>query len=428
MDVFKFTNPIHELHMTCGETINGLLAIEWIEKYQELSEFKLTAPMWIDPLNTIPIGSFISTIDSDIVMVVENHELEQKKGELPKLVISGRELHGVAMERRAVGAFDHWNDFPLPGQGELMHQHYHSTFKFGDPEDPETGGYRAWEAINSLILQLVTGGWDSNDDWEDEPPRYFTHTDVWQGFPDDWDDVPHNRYLETGEEDFWRYVADWLKLDNFGMQTVRPYRYGSSELNPTHRYQTCMYVNPGRDKTRDVIFSHDTGEILSSNYLWSDKDYYTHIFIRTTHMAYIYKMSGAPTGWNRRYLYHDYSEVDSQWDLQNGNTYVLPQEDLDAGLTPAKARNRVLASCKARTEELLNKHRNTQKSTLEVDRHITTYNYREDFLVGDIITVNPGFIEPETRRIIEYVEIEDERGYVGYPVLDESNDKVWGHD
>lgn len=431
MDVFRFTNQgAHELQMNCGEIINGLLSVEWIEKYQEASEFKLEAPMWIDPLSTIPVGTFIGKIDSDVVMIVENHELTQKKGELPKVIISGRELHRVALGRRCIGSQTQWDGAAVRPTGESMNHHYHSNFTYGNLEDPENFGQRSWESVN-LLIHWLPNTTDMNNDWEDDwPPQYFKAADRLQWFEDEWDVTSKERLYDSDETDYWSNVERWLQVDNFGMETIRPYRSGSSESATTESEETIMRVHPGRDKTRSVIFSHDTGEILSSEHLWSDKDYYTHVYIRTTHMAYMYRPVGGPTGWDRRVLYHDYSEIDSQWDLTNGNTYVITQEDLDEdpSFTPAKARDKVMSACRVRTEELLNKHRKTNVSTIEVDRQITTYRYREDFRVGDLITVDPGFTDPEVRRVIEYVEIEDERGYVGYPVLDVANDKVFGHD
>jgi hypothetical protein len=53
----------------------------------------------------------------------------------------------------------------------------------------------------------------------------------------------------------------------------------------------------------------------------------------------------------------------------------------------------------------------------EVSREVNQSQYRVDFSVGDLVTIQGDYNEVSTMRISEYVEIEDQNGYIGYPTL-----------
>jgi hypothetical protein len=48
---------------------------------------------------------------------------------------------------------------------------------------------------------------------------------------------------------------------------------------------------------------------------------------------------------------------------------------------------------------------------------LTNYQYRRDFNVGDLVSLDGNFGQIATMRVVEYVEIEDENGESGHPTL-----------
>jgi hypothetical protein len=48
---------------------------------------------------------------------------------------------------------------------------------------------------------------------------------------------------------------------------------------------------------------------------------------------------------------------------------------------------------------------------------VTPYQYRTDYNVGDLVTLDGNFGVSAVMRVIEYVEIEDESGESGHPTL-----------
>jgi hypothetical protein len=48
---------------------------------------------------------------------------------------------------------------------------------------------------------------------------------------------------------------------------------------------------------------------------------------------------------------------------------------------------------------------------------ITRYEYRKDYNVGDLVSLDGNFGQIAVMRVMEYVEIEDENGESGHPTL-----------
>ncbi len=90
VDIFRFTNPIEPTRMEQGEIVNGITNKLWIERYTEAGEFTFVAPLNTNLKEKLPIGSFVSHINSDDIMIVENHELSEDQGQESKITITGR--------------------------------------------------------------------------------------------------------------------------------------------------------------------------------------------------------------------------------------------------------------------------------------------------------------------------------------------------
>jgi len=400
MDIVKFDNQQNPLLMQRGQVINGFKTKTWIERYSAPDEFKLTAPLSVNMHETLPIGAMITHINSDSVMIVENHELVDDKTKPPEIVISGRGLDSIT-QWRVIPAVHHWNSWPDPAPNEFLTSDPYGAWTVANQKCPFIARFFMDDQVNSGPKT------DLNDAYIGYPTNYFLPwTPAGQTYPmletyvhtsSDWKDALSNFYK-------------FLELDNFGMRLERPTRGNYAAYSPvtTHRY-TVMLIHPGEDKSKSVVFSHDYGDIDSANYLWSDKSYVNTVFIRTSHKNYMLKDSTV-TGLARRMIYIDFPEVDSQYDPQ------VSYPDAT-----------VMAGCRAKAIEVLNENRQTKKAAIEIARNLSRYTFRKDFKVGDLVTVDYGYLPAEVRRVSEYIEIEDERGEIGYPVLEDANDKVYGY-
>ena len=69
-----------------GELINGIYKKQWIERYLDPGEFTLVCTPTDEIREKLAIGTLISHIDTEEVMIVEDHEIEEKVGAIPVLV------------------------------------------------------------------------------------------------------------------------------------------------------------------------------------------------------------------------------------------------------------------------------------------------------------------------------------------------------
>lgn len=394
MYIIKMTNPTHPLKQEKGEIIHGLTSIEWTERYRESDDFKLTAPTHRHLRDTLPIGSMITHMNSDVIMIVENHELKLEKNKPAEDVVSGRSLEAI-LDYRVMGAYHHWDGWPSPAPNEYIQPHLYPTW---------TGVGKSYRTAEVLANGFLNG--DSATDQNDKysTPNYFL---AWSGpaLPEQYPMLTSITDWKSDEGAVLPNLIKCLEIDNFGMRVERPERgvYHDGTL-------TVLYIHPGRDKSREVVLSHQFGDIERAEYLWSDKSYYNTAYIRTHWQAYMKKDPNVK-GIDRRMIYVDYKDIDSSEDLG----------DIDY---PDAA---VINGCRAKTREVLNANKLTEKVSVEIVKDLSRYKYRSDFKVGDLITVDLEHVGAEVKRVVEYVEIEDENGESGYPVLDAPNDKVFGH-
>lgn len=100
-------------------------------------------------------------------------------------------------------------------------------------------------------------------------------------------------------------------------------------------------------------------------------------------------------------MYVDGSDIDSQYTVRPTGTVLTD------------VRNLMLE----RGRGLLSSQQNIVLLNPEIAKEGIRNRYRFDYGVGDIVTINADYNESVIMRVIEYVESEDENGYVGYPTL-----------
>lgn len=427
LDVFVFKNPIGPLDMKSGKIINGATKVEWTERYSEPSDFKITVPMDYDPMNEVPLGSFVSHVDSNVTMLVENHELIIAEG-IPELIISGRDAY-VIYDFRVVGAA--WHGYPTYPQWDMPNElleerasngeEYWARWRNGSDIDK-----RSYKTLQLFIRQMQAYyEVDDNDAWNDNGITKFQI----DHYDHDYTGIPLPGAVWTSSDrSYLENIQELLKVDNFGLRTERPNRGGIDGPQGTGRGNdtTVAFIHPGKDRTREVIFSMAAGEIKSANFLWSEKEYRNTFYIKTNYEAYLFRLSTV-SGFDRRTMHIDYSEADSSMDHDMGQA---PIRYIDAGTGQASQalRDQVINNCRQKAKEVAESRRRTAIGELEINQEASRYRFRRDYDVGDLVTVDYGYANPEVKRITAYVEILDEDGFTEYPVLDAPRDKCYGYD
>lgn len=366
MDIFKFRNPTDATQMEQGEIINNLKSKLWIERYEVAGEFKLVADISTGIKSTLPIGTFISHTDTQEVMVVEDHEINDSKSKRTEISITGRSFETV-LDQRVVGAK---KTLPKPTGGW---------------EDFQVSPTTPWGQILTLIN--VHAGSTAGDD--EIPHLYVT---------DEIDDTtPVLSYTRFKLGSLYNAVVEILRAYDLGIRVIRPgpWRPAGATVD-----QISLVTHQGVDRSSEVVFNHDTGEIETADYLWSNRNDKNTALVHGMWVGAL--VTTGPVGIERRVLHVDASNLD--------NKYASP------GPTGAELTT-IIAEMQQRGLEALNLYNKTAITHAEVSKEGTRAKYREDYYLGDTVAVIGEYNESAVTRIKEHVEIEDETGLHAYPTF-----------
>ncbi len=367
MDIFKFINPVHPTKLDQGQLINGLKSKLWIERYRDVSEFELIADVETDMRNVLPIGTLVSHVDTDEVMVVENHEIREDSGQKTDIKITGRSFESY-LENRIVGSNKAW-----PTTASATTEYV-------------LGAAYTWQQLVTMIQDHIYTS--KVIDQNDAVANVVVMTNV-PGIG-----VAESRPIARG--DLYTRSIELLNVDNLGIKAVRP---GSRSPLGASDPNMVILVHEGLDLSSQVVFSSITGEIESADYLWSNKKAKNAILVTGRWIETVVKDPGV--GYSRRTMFLEASDIDSAYSTAPTGT----------------ARDSVIAQMQARGRAALAAQKELTLVKTDANKNASTYKYREHFEVGDIVTVEGSFSETRPMRVAEYVEIEDETGQSGYPTL-----------
>lgn len=365
MDLFKFTNPNAPTRMEQGQIINGLTSKMWIERYLKNGEFTLVAPADAGVQEFLPVGTFISHTNTPEIMIVENHEIADDRGAKSSLTITGRGLE-TYFENRIVNSN---RNFPL--DAGLVEYSLAADF--------------TWNQAVKLLSDHLTE-FDLFDDNNAFP--YVTIESTVSGTG-----ASVARTIPRG--DLYTALLNILKIDGIGIKVIRP-----GPWSPIVGPNTAVVLHRGVDRRSTVIFSYNLGEVVTSDYLWSNKNLKNAALVTGKWVEV--QVVPAAVGYDRRWMFINASDIDQAWTV--GPTGVPLQQIRDAMIQRG---NDVL-----RTQNML------QLSKTELTDDATKAIYRVDYDVGDLITVIGDYNINTARRVTEYVEIEDANGERGYPTLE----------
>lgn len=366
MDIFRFHNPTAATRMESGEIINGIKDKMWIERYDAAGEFKFVANADVGIREKLPIGSFISHIESTEIMIVENHEISDDKEKETEIIITGRGLE-TFFENRIVGSN---KVFPTTAAG--------IEYVLAPDE--------SWNHAVDLIKEHAVTGFVADSD--DAVPYMTVMTDIVTV------GVNVERTLKRGS--LYERLQEVLKVDNLGIKVIRPGSWsplGSASPN------FVVLIHQGVDRTAEIMFSYDTGEIEAADYLWSNKKYKNAALVTGKWVET--RVDTVAAGYDRRVMYVEANDID--------NAFSTAPTGVDLTNVVAAMQQRGLDALSAQVDIALTK--------AEVSKNTNQSAYRTDFDVGDIITIHGDYNEISSMRISEYVEIEDENGKSGYPTL-----------
>ena len=360
MDLFKFQDG--NINLIYGEPINNYDSIMWIERYSKAGEFEITAKLSSGLAGFLPLGTIISHTKTYEACIVENIEISESSDMDPTVKISGRGL---------ISYFD----YRIVGLGLAESE---------TPTIPPTQYELAANDLQDQIATLINSEIGTLE-------GYIICTSQALTLPQD------ARIIKR--QSVYQAALELLSLENLGIRIVRKNYLGAVDaLSST---KSLIYIYTGNDLTDSVIFSWESGELESASYLLSNKAYRNVALVQGTYTeAVVYDNSLPEDPYGKRVMLVDASDIDK-------SLTVVPE---GTELTD------ILNALQVRGYEALANQNVINISNVDLSKR-TSYAYRTDYNLGDVVSIsgNYGIIEP--RRVIEYVEIEDETGETGYPTL-----------
>lgn len=368
MDLFKYVNTTT---FQQGHSINGYDSASWVERYRDPGEFEIVARLSSGLREFLPIGSVISHIGTLSVMVVENHQISDAEDVDPQLTISGRTFHAV-LDHRIVG--QRW-DWAINSPPSLADTEY------------VLASASTWvQAVKLINDHIKTGDVIYSNDAI--PNVLAAHTVSITG-------TTEERIISPGS--VLERLLEILEVDDLGCRVIRPHNFPGL---PNPGSSLTIKIHDGTDRRDRVKFSTIIGDIASADYLWSDKKYKTSALIVGKFVSAMYL--DANSGLNRRVMLVDGSDIDGRYEtIPTGGTLTTIRTRMETRGKQAIRKQRRLALIRSDTSET------------------PTYEFRKDYNIGDIVSLDSTYGPNVPMRVVEHVEIEDENGSSSHPTLEE---------
>jgi hypothetical protein len=388
MELFVFgtpqSAPIVPTNLQNASAISGYLNASWIERYRDNGEFEITAKLSSGLRNKLPIGSLISHLKTFEVMVVEDHTIKDKDDKDSEVTITGRSLEAVLLENRTVG--------------ESLAFTLASGRYFRDYTDYVMASAAFGLQLSTMILNHIgpiSGGdpyaLDPDGRVEDITSDYITRI------------VPTNveRVIDRGP--LYPKLVELMASEDYGIRIVRKHQFPSKFTGGNSDTKTVLRIHDGEDKSSEVIFSAENGEITAADYLWSNRKLKTSVIVTGQYLEVRYTVPGTGTGYERRTMHITASDLD---------------RDYEPGVSSTGVRDAIVAKMEQRGKEALASQKDIALVAASVSKNPNPkFKYRENYDIGDIVMVRGSYGESSQMRVVEYAEFDDKEKSVGYPTL-----------
>lgn len=362
MDLFRFLSASNQ-PMRNGQLLPAINSVTWVEKFKDPGELKIVSDIEDGFKKQLPIGCFVSHTGTEEVMMVEDHITNKDVEGKATVSTTGRSLEAPVLENRIVGAE---GAFP----------------KVGDDGDYLITAHSTQTQAVSLIQAHTEALYLYDDD--DEVPYLTTSTDILSALTSEARKIAagtvHERLLEI------------LDVDNLGIKTIRPSYTGTNVNFKIHR---------GTDRSSSVVLSMDSGDVEQYEALESIRKLKNSVLVVGTHVQVVVHQ-GATSGYSRRWMTIDAKDIDEKY-----------KEPLTGGEIST-----ISARLATRGRQALAKQKKISLSSADVSQNGLSIRYREDYNLGDIVTVRADGIPGTKMRVTEHAEILDDNGFTSYPTLE----------
>lgn len=352
--------------------IDDYVSFIWTERYDECGDFELVMAMDPQLLDIFQMDYLLTIKESDKAMIIEEIDVDSNIEDGDRLTITGRSLESI-LDRRV---FDHlitYEDMPLqyPNIADGMvasmigHNICHTYRNY------TVDSHRV---ISNLSYVMTT----------DSRITSLTGSGQYQG------------------TNLYNAISDLCKDAKIGFKIV---------LDGTD-FKMSLYMGEDRsyDQTTNdyVVFSPEFDNIVSSNYVNSQKTYANYAYVggegegndKVVVSAYFADGRVVPSGFSRKEVFINASGISSK------------KED---GTTMSASAYKALLTNQGKME-LAGNYKMKTGFDGEVDA-TRLFVYGRDFFLGDIVQVADAYGNSGTCYISEMIISDDENGYAIYPTF-----------
>ena len=347
-----------------GALINDIKSAKWVERYQEPGEFEFRCNPYDSIRTQLALGTLVTHVDTQEVMIVEDHEINASLDSDPELIITGRSLFAFLENRIA------------------------SDNNFGQA-DPVTEKDNIYELttrqthmqIVQILRDQITNPVLPSPYAQDAIPNVTVTTSITST------ETPSE--IVVKRTNLYSQVSDLLQEIDAGLKVARPLAGSTANLT--------FLVHEGTDQSQFVVFSAQFGELDSTRYFWSTRKEKNAALVMGRFTAYVSR-NPAKAGLTHKMMIVDATDFDKKYTDTNYSfdkvTRILDKR--------AKAAFR-----KTRRQKII------ETSISPANR----YQFRKDYNIGDIVYIAGDYGVSEKMRVVEYAEFEDESGETGVPTV-----------
>lgn len=387
MDVFTL-NPTTYLP---DKLVEGYDSMIWTERFVETGEFQLKTPLVAETRALIPEGTLITLLDTNEVMMVETHSIENNADSgAPELTATGRSIDMIVEDRLMTGIYQTpWKSLRTYTEAELAALLLWN-FTINTTDWDVTRVFYGGNSLNAIPNLVIT----------DSTTKAGTKQTWW---------------FQDGQiSDMFTSV---LTAGHLGVRSIRPpsdtanvVTFDITNAAATHGvyHKTAtsnlsklrMDIYQGTDRTggnNPIVFHYQSGHIDNPKYLFSRADYKNvGTFNSNVGGGDVYEDVNQALnykGFGRKALYIDAGTKADDANFAEFINAAFQQADFE-----------------------LRKHNRAVLFDGAISP-LSPYRYNQEYFLGDKVTLSAEYGFNATMLVAEHVRTNDQDGDRGYPTL-----------
>ena len=355
------------------DIIDSYESLIWTERYRECGDFELCTSMSHPYVSNLMPGYYLTLLDSDHTMIIEDLDIKADPENGAKLIVTGRSLESI-LDRRIA-----WYAYVIEGN---VQSKIESLFWYNIGE----GAYIRYNDVtyNRRVSNFV----------------FQNTTDPAVA------DLTCERTNLRGEN-LYNIVSVICKEKHLGFRIV---------LNSDNQFVFSFYSGVDRSYNQNerpyVVFSPNYDNLASSNYVEKTSPHKNAALIlgaKTVHPTSneetdTRSLIGDAAGLDRREIFVDATKVSTTYENDNGKEATYTRDEY-------------IPLIEAKAYEALAK--NVKIVTFDGECETTsTYRYRQDFGMGDIVQIEDEYGHQATSRVVELIRSSDSSGEYAYPTFE----------